>query len=120
MNRAASNQAVPMSADASVPMPAWMSRVDWPYLLAAVAIVAIGLVMVASASVGIASKSMGSPLAIFWRQCIYVLVALTVAGVLWPIPMALWRRFGGLVMLASIFGLVLVLIPGVGLEANAS
>lgn len=108
-----------MIATLSARLPDWPETrrgVDATLLLVAVAIITWGLVMVASASVAAGSDA----LQFFWRQLMFVVIGTGVAVFLWCIPMAFWARttwlmFGGAVVL-----LLLVLIPGIGVEINGS
>ncbi|MBT6274260.1 MAG: putative lipid II flippase FtsW [Chromatiales bacterium] len=119
MTAAVVRQAVPLGTQAK-PGPQWLQQIDVPFLLSGMAIIAIGLVMVASASVGIAAKTTGVPLAIFWRQLAHSAAAVLVCAALWPVTLDVWRRIGGIVMVIAIVALVAVLIPGVGREVNGA
>ena len=95
-------------------------RYDVPFLLAVAAVLALGLVMVASASTSIAARLYGDPLAYFWRQSVYLAIAAGAMAVAARIPVKLWERTGPVLMLAAVALLVLVLIPGIGREVNGS
>ena len=92
-------------------------------LVAALLLLVLGLLMVASASIPISAdpkSGQGQPFYFLIRQSVFVMVGLLAAGVAYQVPMARWRRAGPL-LLASAFGLlILVLIPGVGREVNGS
>ncbi|MBI1732208.1 MAG: putative lipid II flippase FtsW [Gammaproteobacteria bacterium] len=92
-----------------------------PLLLAAfVALVTLGLVMVASSSVAMSDRNYGEPLHFFWRQCAAVgFGAVAGLGVL-RAPLALWERYSIQLLGLSAFLLLLVLIPGIGREVNGS
>lgn len=93
---------------------------DRALLFCVSALLFIGLIMVASASVPIGEKVGGDPLYFFNRQAIYALFGLVVAFAVVHVPMRLWQgnTFGllgvGLVLL------VLVLIPGIGQSVNGA
>ena len=89
-------------------------------LVPALLLLALGLLMVASASMPIADRQTGQPFYFLFRQAAYVLVGLLAGGIVFQIPLARWRRAGLLVLLAAIVLLVLVLIPGIGREVNGS
>lgn len=89
-------------------------------LVPALLLLALGLLMVASASMPIADRQTGQPFYFLFRQGLYVLVGLLVGGIVYQIPVARWRRAGPLLLLAAIVLLVLVLIPGIGREVNGS
>lgn len=102
-------------------LPAWPETrlgIDAALLIAAISIIAWGLVMVASASVAAGESASGSALQFFWRQLMFVILGGGIAVAMWCVPMAFWAKstwgmFGGAVAL-----LVLVLIPGLGVEVN--
>ncbi len=83
-------------------------------------LVALGLVMVASASVAIAERRLGEPLYYFYRHLFYVAAGLAAAGTALALPLALWRRLSGFLLMTGIVLLGAVLIPGIGREVNGS
>ena len=89
-------------------------------LIPALLLLALGLLMVTSASVPIADRQTGQPLYFLFRQGAFVAVGLLAAGVVFQIPLARWRRMGPVLLLAAIGLLALVLIPGIGKEVNGS
>jgi cell division protein FtsW len=92
-------------------------------LIPALLLLALGLLMVASASIPVAADPRtghGQPFYFLIRQGAFVLIGLLVAGVLFQIPVARWRRASPLLLLVAIGLLVLVLIPGMGKEVNGS
>ena len=96
------------------------ARIDLPLLLAVVAIVCLGLVMVESASVSVAARGLGNPFYFFERQSIYVVLGLAAALVVYRMPLVIWQRSGMSLMLMAWFMLVLVLVPHVGHSVNGS
>ena len=109
----------PPRAVAIVP-GAFGRRYDVPFILAVAAALALGLVMVASASTSIADRVYGDPLAYFWRQSVHLALAAGAMAFAARIPTRLWERAGPALMLAAVALLVLVLIPGIGREVNGS
>ena len=93
---------------------------EFPLLVASLALLGLGMVMVASASLATAAGEEGAPFHYFMRHCAYagggILTALVAAGV----PLALWSRLAPWLLGAGIILLALVLIPGVGHEVNGS
>jgi len=90
-----------------------------PWLLGAVlALLVLGLVMVASASISIAERQTGQPFYYLWRQTIFVAVGLLVSTVVLRTRLVYWERLGPVLLL---FGLVLlVAVLGLGREINGS
>jgi len=89
-------------------------------LLITVMLLAIGLLMMTSASVEIANSLAGDPFYYFKRQAIFA--GMGVAGMLFTlnIPMHFWRRASWLLLMASFALLLLVLVPGFGTVVNGS
>jgi cell division protein FtsW len=89
-------------------------------LVASVLLLALGLLMVTSASIPLADSKMGQPFYFLIRQSAFVVVGLLAAGVVLQVPLTRWRRAGPLLLLAAIGLLGLVLVPGIGKEVNGS
>ena len=89
-------------------------------LLSTFAIVALGLLMVASASMVISDRQYGMPFHYLIRQSIYLVVGLIIAIVVLQVPIKMWRKYSGYLLLTSFFLLILVLIPHIGYEVNGS
>lgn len=86
----------------------------------ALALVSLGLVMVASASVGVSERAFGEPLHYFWRQAFAVFVGISGAAVITMIPLYYWERASSVLLLLALALLILVIVPGVGYEVNGS
>jgi cell division protein FtsW len=84
------------------------------------ALLLVGLVMVASASIGTSEREIGAPFFYFQRQLVYVLLGLIGAGVAVTIPTAVWEKYSMVLLAIGFALLVLVLVPGVGHEVNGS
>ncbi len=89
-------------------------------LLVACLLLCGGLLMMTSASVEIANSSYGDPFYLLKRQGIFALLGVGALLVTLHVPMQLWQRASGLLLLGSFVLLVLVLIPGVGKVVNGS
>lgn len=87
-------------------------------MLATVALLAIGWVMVTSASTEIAAGLTGNPFYFSIRHGAYIGIALAIAMVAIRFPLAWWHANGPWLLLLGFFLLVLVLI--VGTEVNGS
>jgi len=93
---------------------------DRPLLLAALALLGTGLVMVGSASVSVAEHATGEPLYYFWRQAAHAAAGLVLAAGVLRVPLAAWERAGPWLVLAAVVLLLLVLVPGLGQAVNGS
>jgi cell division protein FtsW len=84
------------------------------------AIVLLGLVMVTSASVSIASQDTGQPFYYLERQLLLTLIGAGCAALVFCIPTALLERACVPLLAVAIGLLVIVLIPGLGHAVNGS
>jgi cell division protein FtsW len=92
-----------------------------PWVIGPVAaLLLIGLVMVASASIGISEKETGEAFYYFQRQLIYVLAGLVAAAVGLAVPTRVWDKYSMYLMAAALLLLLLVLIPGIGASVNGA
>jgi cell division protein FtsW len=93
---------------------------DRGILLLYFTLICLGLVMVASASIGIADQNTGDPFFYAKRQFLRILLSLALLWVACRIPLQFWNRNGMALMLGSIILLGFVLIPGVGHTVNGA
>ncbi|MGP3791190.1 putative lipid II flippase FtsW [Pseudomonas sp. B392_1p] len=103
------------------PSPLFSRRgldLDLPLLLGCLALLGLGLVMVASASSEVAAAQLGDPLYHMTRQLVYMVIGLVACAVVLMVPMATWQRLGWMLLAAAFAMLVLVLL--VGREVNGS
>ena len=101
------------SVDAPVRPDSWV-------LIPALLLVAIGIVMVGSASVAIAENQGVSTYHYLLRHLIYIFIGLLLATTFRVIPIAFLERVSRPMMLLSAMLLLAVLIPGVGHTVNGS
>jgi cell division protein FtsW len=108
----------------ATPAPAQLHRVsaafDLPLVLAASLLLGIGLVMVASASLEIASSLFGNSYHFFIRQLIFAGLGLIAAVVMAMIPLEKWEAAGPWLLLLIIALLVAVHVPGLGRTVNGA
>ena len=97
-----------------------LQTIDLWLVLVVLALLSIGLVMVASASMSIAERDFGNPFYYFNKQLIFALLGIALACVMMQIPMGVWESAGILLLLLALVMLVVVLIPGVGKTVNGS
>jgi cell division protein FtsW len=92
-----------------------------PWVLGPVAaLLLVGLVMVASASIGVSERATGTPFHLFQRQLAYVCLGFVAAAAAVSIPTALWDKYSKVLMGAAFLLLLVVLVPGIGYEVNGS
>jgi cell division protein FtsW len=87
---------------------------------AVAALLLIGLVMVASASIGISEKESGHAFAYFQRQLLFVLAGLAAATVGLVVPTRIWERYSIWLLVGALVLLALVLVPGIGHVVNGA
>lgn len=96
------------------------SRVDSFFVASIISILALGIVMVSSASISISESIHGHPFFFMGRQILYLVLGLISGWVLLSLPTQQLQRWGILLMGLSLILLVLVLVPGIGKSVNGS
>ena len=92
-----------------------------PWIVGTVcALLLIGLVMGASASIGISEKETGAAFHYFTRQLVYVALGLVAACVGLAVPTRVWDEYSKYLLGGAFLLLFIVLIPGIGYEVNGS
>ena len=94
--------------------------IDPTLLLLIGTILCAGLVMLTSASISLAERSMDNPFHYFERQMKAVIAGLIGAAFMLYVPSRVWERIGLLLVIGAVGMLVLVLIPGFGSTVNGS
>lgn len=102
----------------SLPLPRARMGLDPWFCLAVTALLAWGLVMVASASVAQAQKLTGEPFYFFYRQLAFAAMGGLFAWAAFRVPMHQWERKSGLLAVGGLLLLLIVLIPGIGVKVN--
>ncbi|MEH6564174.1 MAG: putative lipid II flippase FtsW [Halopseudomonas sp.] len=93
---------------------------DMPLLVGSLCLLALGLVMVTSASMEVAAGRLGDPLYYMNRQVIYLLIGLLAMAATLAVPVRLWEQFRFPLLFLGFALLLAVLIPGIGREVNGS
>jgi cell division protein FtsW len=89
-------------------------------LLPVLALMAIGLLMVASASMAVSDHYYSTPFHFVIRQSIYLLLALAAMWAVSRISSDFWQKNCFLLLAVSLLCLLLVLVPGIGRVVNGS
>jgi cell division protein FtsW len=97
-----------------------MPRVDYWLVASVIVLTALGLVMVSSASITFADREIGQPFYYAFRQAVFIGVGLLVGVLLFKVRLADLERMGVLLLLSAMTMLLLVLVPGVGVEVNGA
>lgn len=99
------------------------AELDFSLLWLALGLMAIGLVMVYSASIAIAegSRYTGHNGEYYLlRQGVFIALGIGVGAAAFQVPMRVWQQAAPYLFLAGLLLLVAVLIPGIGREVNGS
>jgi cell division protein FtsW len=97
-----------------------VDEMDRLLVLVVAAIISLGLLMVASASITAADREMGQPFFYLTRQIIYLGLGLTVGLGCLLVPIQVWERSSPILLIVAYLLLAAVLIPGIGREVNGS
>jgi cell division protein FtsW len=95
-------------------------RLDIILLIAVLALVGIGIVMVYSTSAIIAGDRFGDPYYFLKRQTFYSTVGFVLMTLMMFLPYEMLRRFAYPILIFSILLLIAVLIPGIGARAGGA
>jgi len=98
-----------------VPLPAYDESLAWVTL----SLLALGLVMVYSASIAIAEAGKWhQPTYFLMRHALFIGIGIALGATAFQLPMQLWQRMSPYLFLLGAGLLVLVLIPRIGREVN--
>jgi cell division protein FtsW len=89
-------------------------------VLVVFSICTIGLLLLASASMSVSDKFYRTPLHFLLRQTVYLTLGMAAILIVKQISLDTWMKISGYLLIASIFLLVLVLVPGIGKSVNGS
>ncbi len=99
--------------DVSCPVDLWLLGI-------VVALLMLGFVMVASASLEVSARTYADPFHLIIRHTMYLFIALGAAAVMLSVPVQVWQRLDVVFLGIAMALLVLVLVPGIGREVNGS
>lgn len=90
------------------------------FVFAIVCIVALGLLMMTSASIVISDKQMHQPFYFLYKQLVYLTLGVLLGSILLQIDIAHLEKLGGYLLVGVMLALALVLTPGIGHSVNGS
>ena len=93
---------------------------DFGFVLTGLTLALLGLLMVASSSIEVASDRHGSPFSFAIKHGIFLVIALGAGAITFMVPTKWWYRSATLFLVFSLVLLALVLIPGIGLEVKGA
>ncbi|CAM5179926.1 putative peptidoglycan glycosyltransferase FtsW OS=Castellaniella defragrans OX=75697 GN=ftsW PE=3 SV=1 [Castellaniella defragrans] len=100
-----------------------MPSVDVGVIIAVTALVLFGLLMVYSASIGLADGPRYESYGRFYfvgRHAVFILVGLVAALVTASVPMKVWQKVALPLFAVALLMLMVVLVPGIGREVNGA
>lgn len=81
---------------------------------------AVGFVLVSSASMDVAARTYNNEFYFAIRHFLYIALAVTAGALFFQVPLDIWQRRSGWLLMFAFLLLVLVLVPGVGRTVNGS
>ncbi len=90
------------------------------FVFAAAAIILLGLIMVASASMVVSEQQFHQPFHYFFRQIMYLALGFFVALLITQVEVVVWQRLSVFLLLVALLLLIFVAIPGVGRSVNGA
>lgn len=109
-----------MRAHAMNPITKPPALYDKWFVLAVLFIIAIGLIMMTSASIVISDKNLHQPFYFLIKQLIFLTIGLVLGSYVMQFEVHYWEKWGGYLLLGVMFMLAMVLIPKVGHRVNGS
>lgn len=103
-----------------VQKPVMLEGLDGVLIMLVISLLAIGLVMVSSASISIADSKTSTPFFYLYRQLTAAALGLLVAVMIFKIRLVYWEKSGMILLALSFAMVILVLIPGIGKTVNGS
>lgn len=90
------------------------------FVIAVLAILLMGLLMMTSASIVLSDKSLQQPFYFLFKQLVYLALGIAIGSAVVQINMDYWEQYGGYLLVTVMLMLSLVLIPGIGHSVNGS
>lgn len=95
-------------------------RLDFSLYATVAVLISIGLVMVASSSLDFAAERYHDTWFFVRKQVTFLAMGLVGGLVILAVPMSVWNKYSGLLLILAFFLLMAVLIPGIGKVVNGS
>lgn len=102
------------------PTTAEFNYYDKWFVFAVISIVALGMLMMTSASIVISDKQMHQPFYYLIKQLVYLMLGLMLGAVVMQYKIDVLEKWSGYILLGVMLLLALVLIPGIGHRVNGS
>lgn len=90
------------------------------FVVALIAVVSFGLLMMTSASIVISDKQLHQPFYYLIKQLVYLTIGVAIGSYIVKIEIDTWEKISGYLLVGVMLALALVLIPGLGHSVNGS
>ncbi|MEW5011609.1 MAG: putative lipid II flippase FtsW [Cycloclasticus sp.] len=108
------------SAGGTLPVRRGRYHIDGWMLFSALSLLALGYVMVVSASLHIGERFFHNIWHYPARQLVHIVIGIMMAVLMASLPLKLWEQSGPSLILLAVALLILVFIPGIGVKVNGS
>jgi len=108
------------SVGATLPVRRGHYHLDGWMVFSAVSLLALGYVMVVSASLHIGERFFHNIWHYPVRQFVHIVIGIMMAVLMASLPLKLWEQSGPSLILLAVALLILVFIPGIGVKVNGS
>lgn len=95
-------------------------RLDFSLYATVAILISVGIVMVASSSLDFAAERYHDTWFFVRKQLTFLAMGLVGGLVILAVPMSVWNKYSGLLLILAFFLLMAVLIPGIGKVVNGS
>ena len=95
-------------------------RLDFSLYATVAILISVGIVMVASSSLDFAAERYHDTWFFVRKQITFLAMGLVGGLVILAVPMSVWNKYSGLLLILAFFLLMAVLIPGIGKVVNGS
>ena len=97
-----------------------LRKIDLLFLGLFTSITFFGLLAVATASIEFSNSLTGDPFHFFTKQSIHLLIGFILFVLIISIPLDFWEKFDRILLGFGIFFLIIIFIPGLGIEVNGA
>lgn len=95
-------------------------HIDYTLLIVFVSLLSLGFVMMSSSSLHLGAKIYGNSMHYPSKQLLHIVFGLAIAALIYRVPIVYWQKSAPYLFVATLVMLVLVAIPGIGVEVNGA
>ncbi|SVB01003.1 uncharacterized protein METZ01_LOCUS153857, partial [marine metagenome] len=97
-----------------------LRKIDLLFLSLFISLTFFGLLAVATASIEFSNSLTGDPFHFFTKQSIHLLIGFILFVLIISVPLNFWEKFDRILLGFGIFFLIIIFIPGLGIEVNGA